>query len=72
MTTRYTHMRPRPEVNASVPVPLDVKLMHMAASLMFVGLAWVRCCAVCGPWCSCQHLRCEASRCMAMSSTTTK
>jgi cell division protein FtsQ len=38
MTTRYTHMRPRPEVNASVPVPLDVKLMHMAASLMFVGL----------------------------------
>ena len=48
MTTRYTHMRPRPEVNASVPVPLDVKLMHMAASLMFVcvivgaliGSAW--------------------------------
>lgn len=39
MTTRYTHMRPRPEVNTSVPVPLDVKLMHMAASLMFVGLA---------------------------------
>ena len=38
MTARYTHMRPRPEVNASVPVPLDVKLMHMAASLMFVGL----------------------------------
>lgn len=38
MTTRYTHMRPRPEVNASVLVPLDVKLMHMAASLMFVGL----------------------------------
>jgi cell division protein FtsQ len=38
MTTRYTHMRPRPEVNASVVVPLDVKLMHMAASLMFVGL----------------------------------
>jgi len=38
MTTRYTHMRPRPEVNASVQVPLDVKLMHMAASLMFVGL----------------------------------
>lgn len=38
MTTRYTHMRPRPEVNASVSVPLDVKLMHMAASLMFVGL----------------------------------
>ncbi|MEY4725911.1 MAG: hypothetical protein RLZ36_538 [Pseudomonadota bacterium] len=38
MTTRYTHLRPRPEVNASVPVPLDVKLMHMAASLMFVGL----------------------------------
>ena len=38
MTTRYTHLRPRPEVNASVAVPLDVKLMHMAASLMFVGL----------------------------------
>jgi len=38
MTTRYTHMRPRPEVDASVPMPLDVKLMHMAASLMFVGL----------------------------------
>jgi cell division protein FtsQ len=38
MTTRYTHMRPRPEVNTSVQVPLDVKLMHMAASLMFVGL----------------------------------
>ncbi|WP_310625938.1 cell division protein FtsQ/DivIB [Limnohabitans sp.] len=38
MTTRYTHMRPRPEVNTSVVVPLDVKLMHMAASLMFVGL----------------------------------
>jgi len=38
MTTRYTHMRPRPEVNASVAVPLDVKLMHMVASLMFVGL----------------------------------
>jgi cell division protein FtsQ len=38
MTTRYTHLRHRPEVNASVPVPLDVKLMHMAASLMFVGL----------------------------------
>jgi cell division protein FtsQ len=38
MTHRYTHMRPRPEVNTSVAVPLDVKLMHMAASLMFVGL----------------------------------
>ncbi len=38
MTTRYTHLRPRPEVNASVSAPLDVKLMHMAASLMFVGL----------------------------------
>jgi cell division protein FtsQ len=39
MTTRYTtHMRPRPEVSTSVVVPLDVKLMHMAASLMFVGL----------------------------------
>jgi len=38
MTTRYTHMRPRPEVNASAALPLDVKLMHIAASLMFVGL----------------------------------
>ena len=39
MTSRYTtHMRPRPEANTSVAVPLDVKLMHMAASLMFVGL----------------------------------
>lgn len=38
MTTRYTHMRPHPEVNASVVVPLDVKLMHMAASLMVAGL----------------------------------
>ena len=38
MTTRYTHMRPRPEVSASVEVPLDVKLMHMAASCMVVGL----------------------------------
>jgi len=38
MTTRYTHMRPPPEVNASVVVPLDVKLMHMAASLMIAGL----------------------------------
>ena len=38
MTTRYTHMRPRPQVNTSVAVPLDVKLMHMAASLMFMGL----------------------------------
>ncbi len=38
MPPRYTPLRPRPEVNSSVPVPLDVKLMHMAASLMFVGL----------------------------------
>jgi cell division protein FtsQ len=38
MTSRYTHMRPRPELNTSVVVPLDVKLMHMAASLMFVGV----------------------------------
>jgi cell division protein FtsQ len=39
MSTRYTtHMRPRPEANASVVVPLDVKLMHMAASLMIMGL----------------------------------
>ena len=40
MNSRYTtHMRPRPAAaSASVAVPLDVKLMHMAASLMFVGL----------------------------------
>jgi cell division protein FtsQ len=39
MTSRYTtHMRPRPEANASVVVPLDVKLMHMAASLMIAGV----------------------------------
>ena len=39
MTMRYTtHHRPRPEVSTRVEVPLDVKLMHMAASLMFVGL----------------------------------
>ena len=39
MTTRYaTHMRHRPEAAASVVVPLDVKLMHMAASLMFVSV----------------------------------
>ena len=39
MTSRYTtHMRPRPEVNASVAVPLDIKLMHMAASLMIMSL----------------------------------
>ncbi|MBU3647859.1 MAG: cell division protein FtsQ/DivIB [Limnohabitans sp.] len=31
-------MRPRPEANTSVVVPLDVKLMHMAASFMFVGV----------------------------------
>jgi cell division protein FtsQ len=37
MTSRYTtHLRPRPEVNTSVALPLDVRLMHMAASLMFV------------------------------------
>jgi cell division protein FtsQ len=37
MTSRYTtHLRPRPEVNTSVAIPLDVRLMHMAASLMFV------------------------------------
>ena len=36
---RYTtHHRPRPEVSTRVEVPLDVKLMHMAASLMIVGL----------------------------------
>lgn len=39
MTMRYTtHHRPRPEVSTRVEVPLDVKLMHMAASLMLVGL----------------------------------
>ncbi len=38
MSTRYTHLRPRPEVNTSVVVPLDVKLMHMAASCMVVAL----------------------------------
>lgn len=38
MTGRYTpHMRPRPEVDTSVAVPLDVRLMHMAASLMYLG-----------------------------------
>ena len=50
MTTRYTHMRPRPEVNLSVPVPLDVKLMHMAASLMFVGLIVVAVFVMAVPW----------------------
>ena len=39
MTSRYTtHLRPRTEVNTSTPVPLDVRLMHMAASLMFVSV----------------------------------
>ena len=39
MTMRYTtHLRPRPEASTRVEVPLDVKLMHMAASLMIVGL----------------------------------
>ncbi len=39
MSTRYTpHMRPRPEVDTSVVVPLDVRLMHLASSLMFVAL----------------------------------
>jgi cell division protein FtsQ len=39
MTSRYTtHLRPRPEVNTSVALPLDVRLMHMAASLMFTAV----------------------------------
>lgn len=38
MNARYTHLRPRPEARASVVrVPLDVRLMHMAASFMFMG-----------------------------------
>jgi cell division protein FtsQ len=39
MSTRYTtHMRPRPEANASVRVPFDVRLMHTVSSLMFVSV----------------------------------
>ena len=39
MSTRYTpHMRPRPEVDTSVVVPLDVRLMHVASSSLLVGL----------------------------------
>jgi cell division protein FtsQ len=39
MTSRYTtHLRPRPEVNTSVDAPLDVRLMHTAASFMFVAV----------------------------------
>ena len=41
MSTRYTtHMRHRPETVVPVAVPLDVKLMHMAASLMVVGVVF--------------------------------
>ena len=37
MSTRYTpHMRPRPEVDTSVAVPLDVRLMHVASSVILV------------------------------------
>jgi cell division protein FtsQ len=40
MSTRFaTHMRTTPDVDTSVAVPLDVRLMHMAASLMYVGFA---------------------------------
>jgi cell division protein FtsQ len=39
MSSRYTpHMRPRPEADTSVVVPLDVRLMHAAASSLLVGL----------------------------------
>lgn len=38
MSTRFaTHMRTTPDVDTSVAVPLDVRLMHMAASLLYVG-----------------------------------
>jgi cell division protein FtsQ len=40
MSTRFaTHMRTTPDVDTSVAVPLDVRLMHMAASLLYVGFA---------------------------------
>jgi cell division protein FtsQ len=40
MSTRFaTHTRTTPDVDTSVVVPLDVRLMHMAASLMYVGFA---------------------------------
>ena len=39
MSSRYTtHLRPVMPVQTGVMVPLDVRLMHMAASLMFVGV----------------------------------
>jgi cell division protein FtsQ len=39
MSTRYTtHMRPRPAVDTSVVVPLDVRLMHVASSLMLIAV----------------------------------
>ncbi len=40
MSIRYTtHMRMPTGVNPPVVVPLDVRLMHLAASLMYVGFA---------------------------------
>lgn len=40
MSTRFaTHMRMPTDVSSPVVVPLDVRLMHMAASLMYVGFA---------------------------------
>lgn len=49
MSTRYTtHMRPRPEVDTSVVVPLDVRLMHVASSLMLTAV--VVCALVAGVW----------------------
>ena len=40
MSTRFaTHMRMPNDVSSPVVVPLDVRLMHMAASLMYVGFA---------------------------------
>lgn len=39
MSTRFaTHMRTTPDADTSVAVPLDVRLMHMAASLMYLGM----------------------------------
>ncbi len=41
MSTRFaTHMRTTPDVDTSVAVPLDVRLMHMAASLCMSALRW--------------------------------
>jgi hypothetical protein len=49
MSSRYTtHLRPRPEVDTSVVVPLDVRLMHVASSLMFVAV--VVCALAAGVW----------------------